>query len=233
MGKTIAVIPARGGSKRISKKNIINFHGKPMISWSIEAALESGLFDRIIVSTDDPEIAEISRKFGADVPFLRDRYEDDKSPVSLATANCVQKLMEHYNEEYENVVQLFAVCPLRNAQDIIDSYRNFQEKNAEYQISVFRYGWMNPWWAMSKRNDGTFEFAFFKHAEKKRSQDLDVLYCPTGAIWIAKVTKLIETMNFYNDTTIIYEIGWRSAVDIDNYEDLEMAEVIYSMMQSK
>ena len=102
--KIIAVIPARGGSKRIPKKNIIDFMGKPMIAWTIEAALKSKLFDRVIVSTDDYEFASISKEYGCDVPFLRDSSADDLTPVSIATIRAVEQAENYYNEEYDIVI---------------------------------------------------------------------------------------------------------------------------------
>ena len=104
--KIIAVIPARGGSKRIPKKNIIDFMGKPMIAWTIEAAIESKLFDRVIVSTDDEEFALIAKQYGCDVPFLRDSNSDDITPVSLATIRAVEQAEIYFNEEYDIVIQI-------------------------------------------------------------------------------------------------------------------------------
>jgi CMP-N-acetylneuraminic acid synthetase len=123
--KVVAIIPARGGSKRIPKKNIIDFNGKPLIAWTIEAAKKSGLFEKIIVSTDSEEIAEVAREYGAEVPFLRDTAADDHSPVSEATLRTILQL-EEAGEFYDEVVQLFAVCPLRDDVDIINSYKYFR-----------------------------------------------------------------------------------------------------------
>ena len=94
IGDQIAVIPARGGSKRIPRKNIIGFFGKPLIAWTIDAARESGLFDRVLVSTDDAEIAAIARDWGAEVPFLRDRHADDVAPVARATLRALEQVRE-------------------------------------------------------------------------------------------------------------------------------------------
>ena len=95
--KHIAIILARGGSKRLPRKNIHDFHGKPLLAWSVEAALQSGQFDRVLVSTDDPEIADIARSFGAAVPFLRDSAADDMTPSSEATLAALGQAEQHWD----------------------------------------------------------------------------------------------------------------------------------------
>ena len=145
-GSRVAIIPARGGSKRIEKKNIRELCGKPMIGWTISAARESGLFDRIVVSTDDPEIADVAKGLGASVPFLRKHYADDISPVSLATVGTLRQLSDELGEQYDIVVQLMANCPLRRASHIVEALDNFVAQQARSQISCFKFGWMNPCW---------------------------------------------------------------------------------------
>ena len=114
MKKVIAIIPARSGSKRIPKKNIIDFMGKPMIAWTIEAARESKIFYDVLVSTDSEEIANLSRRFGASAPFLRDAKDaDDITPVSEATINALINMENKSNVKYDMVVQLMPNCPCR------------------------------------------------------------------------------------------------------------------------
>lgn len=228
MKKRVAIIPARGGSKRIEKKNIIDFHGKPMIAWTIEAALETGLFDDVVVSTDDAEIAEVSKTYGASVPFLRKHYSDDYSPVSAATLGALAQLKEECGKEYEEVTQLMANCPVRNASDIIAATENFSLKNAMSQISCFKFGWMNPWWAVTV-DEHSQPKALFPDAMQTRSQDLPELFCPTGAIWIANTRALEKFQTFHMESKIFFDMGWASAVDIDDYADLEMAKTIFTM----
>ncbi len=151
--KVIAVIPARGGSKRIPHKNIIDFMGQPIIVWTIRAALQSGIFKRVIVSTDDKKIAQMAEDNGVEVPFLREKYADDHSPLSLAVMEALEQAENHYNEKYDTVVQLMVNCPIRKSEQIIDAYKNFVASSAKFQISCFKFGWMNPWWAV-KLGDG-------------------------------------------------------------------------------
>lgn len=221
----IAIIPARGGSKRIPKKNIVDFNGQPMIAWSIMAAKETGEFKRILVSTDDPQIAELAISLGAEAPFLRKKHADDHSSVSEATVSALQQAMAYWQEDYSVVVQLMANCPLRNSLDIKSALDSFEQHNRSSQISCFEYGWMNPWWAV-KINERGQPTPLFSEALKERSQDLPKLYCPTGAIWISKVDTLLTHRSFYSPEHVFEPLSLKSAVDIDDYEDLKFAKAL-------
>jgi CMP-N-acetylneuraminic acid synthetase len=221
----IAIIPARGGSKRIPKKNIIDFDGKPMIAWTIEAALKSKYISNVIVSTDDLEIAEVSKVFGAEVPFLRESNADDHSPISLATIHTLTQIEKQQKKKPKIVVQLMANCPLRDQNDIDLAIENFLANKNNFQISCFKYGWINPWWAHKVDETGKAE-PIFDEVGFKRSQDLPDLFCPTGAIWIARVPELIESQTFYGENYKFFPLSWLKAIDIDDYADLEMASIL-------
>lgn len=223
--RNIAVIPCRGGSKRIPGKNIRALQGKPIIGYAIEAALKSTLFERVVVSTDSEEIAEVGRKYGADVPFLRDeKIADDFSPVSVATLDAVNRI-DPAGELFHNVAQLMANCPLRNVDDVLASYAQFVAFGADTQISVTEYGWLNPWWAMT--SDETHVLTpVFKERMAARSQDLPHLYCPTGSIWWAKTAVLRQYGTFYAPGYTGWVMPWQRAVDIDTEEDWKMAELL-------
>lgn len=230
MENVIAIIPARAGSKRIPNKNIVEFMGKPMIAWTIEAALESGIFSDILVSTDGEEIAALSRNLGASAPFLRNSaYADDITPVSMATVNSLIQMEQHKLVHYDVVVQLMPNCPCRTADDIVNSYNNFLNSSADFQISVFRFGWMNPWWAVELDKKTMRPKPLFPEALKKRSQDLEDLYCPTGAVWIAEAERLKEQKVFYGEGHAVFPLDWRNSVDIDDIDDLRMAEAVFSL----
>jgi len=224
----IAIIPARGGSKRIPKKNIAPFAGKPMLAWTIAAARDSGLFDRIVVSTDSEEIADVGRAHGADVPFLRDTAADDHAPVSEAVLAALAQAEDHWGQRYDTVAQLMPNCPLRTAADIAHAVQVFDAEDRQFQISVFRFGWMNPWWAMKVDDDGR-PATMFEGAVKQRSQDLGSLFCPTGAIWLARRDPLAAAGTFYGPDHRVCEMAWESAVDIDDYEDMNMARAVAAM----
>jgi len=223
--KILAVIPARGGSKRIPKKNIIDVLGKPMIAWTIEAALKSDFITDVIVSTDDQEIADVSKAHGAQVPFLRDLFADDLSPVSQATVSCVQEYCKK-NEKPSIVVQLMANCPNRKTENIDDALKEFIQKSRKFQISCFEFGWANPWWAHKLDKNDIAIPVFSEKLRMMRSQDQEKLYCPTGATWVAMTDDLIKSGSFYGDNYVFHNIPWEAAVDIDNYSDLEMAKLL-------
>ena len=226
--RNIAIIPARGGSKRLPNKNVLDFMGKPMIAWTIEAALQSGLFDRVLVSTDSVEIARIAKDSGASVPFMRSTAYDDHSPVSLATCAALQQCVENFGENYDIVTQLMANTPLRTAEDIQQAMKHYVASSVPSQISCFRFGWMNPWWAVTLDAAG-HPTTLFPEMQLERSQDLPALYCPSGAIWIARVEELLEHRTFYCPNHVFYSIPWQSAVDIDDKDDLEMAAAVFGM----
>ncbi len=218
----IAIIPARSGSKRIPNKNIIDFNNKPMIAWTIKAALDSKIFKRVIVSTDSNEIAKICIGLGAEAPFLRNVANDEFTPVSAATLHTLSQSKEYWNEDYQNIVQLMPNCPLRNSEDIKKAYSYFIQNKSNFQISCTKFGWMNPWWAATIDDKYTPTHMFQKL--DSRSQDLENLYCPTGAIWIANTNKLIEQKTFYGKEYKFFPIPWQRAIDIDDYEDLNIAK---------
>lgn len=226
--KKIAIIPARGGSKRIPNKNIISFKGKAMIGWTIEAALSSKLFDRVIVSTDSERIKKVALEFGAEVPFLRENTADDMSPVSLATLEALNQAEKHYNEKFEEIIQLMPNCPIRNSSNIIDQYDFFKSSdNRESVISAVSYGMFNPHWAHIVKEDSSCE-RLFNDVFNKRSQDLSKLLCPSGAIWISTRENLMKSQTFYSVNYKLFEMSWINAVDIDDFEDLKLAEIAYN-----
>lgn len=224
----IAIIPARGGSKRIPRKNVIDFDGRPMIAWTIDAALGAGIFDRVLVSTDDADIAAISRAAGAEVPFLRSSAADDSSHASAATRLALGQAMQYWDETYEIVAQLMPNCPLRDAGHVKDAMDLFIRRGADFQISCFQYGWMNPWWAVTLGADGR-PAPCFPQAMNARSQDLPTLYCPTGAIWIARAVAFLDAGTFYGPEHRFAPLPWTAAVDVDDTDDLVMARAIRRM----
>lgn len=226
----IAIIPARGGSKRIPRKNIIPFMGRPMLAWTVGAALKSGQFDKVLVSTDDQEIAEVARASGADVPFLRNRCADDHSTVSQAVLYALTQAQDHWQQDFDTVCMLMPNCPLRTSRDIQSAFEQFNVSQTSFQISVFRFGWMNPWWAILRDEQGAIR-RLFPDAVSQRSQDLPELFCPTGAIWIANSSALKEQATFYGGDYSIFELDWRNAIDIDDPADLTMAEALGAISQ--
>lgn len=225
LGSRIAIIPARGGSKRIPRKNIRLLGGKPMLAYTVEAALQSDCFERVIVSTDDAQVAEVARAAGADVPFLRSAtIADDQTPVSTVTIDMLERLAAQ-GRAFDAVAQLLPNCPLRDADDVRASLTAFASSDGAFQISVSAFGWLNPWWAMKLGPASQVE-AVFPEALKARSQDLPALYCPNGSIWWAKVDALMRSSTFYGPGLRGFPLKWQHAVDIDEEADFELAELL-------
>ncbi len=230
--KRIAIIPARSGSKRIPNKNIVDFHGIPLLYWTIDAARESDLFDRILVSTDSQHYLNLAKKRDIKFPLLRGSHSDDNSPVSLATLETLKKAMEYYGETYDSVVQLMPNCPLRTSSSIREFIYDFENENNSSLISGFEYGWMNPNWAY-KINENNKPAALFPENISKRSQDLPKLYCPSGSIWVTNTKNLLACKTFYLKDWRFKIIPWEEAIDIDDYNDLKMAELVFEMRKKK
>ncbi len=223
----LAVIPARGGSKRVPRKNVREMAGRPLIAYTIEAALSSGIFARVVVSTDDDEIARIGRSCGAEVPFLRSAsLADDLTPVSAATADALGRL-DPDGAAFADVAQLMANCPLRTAEDVRASQAAFLAGGAPAQISVARYGWQSPWWALARDAAGRIE-PLFADRLQQRSQDLPELFCPTGAIWWTTAETLRTHRTYHVEGRTGWELPWDHAIDIDTEDDWRLAEGLLS-----
>ena len=223
--RPLCVIPARAGSRRIPSKNVRGMLGRPMIVYTIEAAVESGVFSRVVVSTDGPAIADLARRAGADVPFLRDAaLADDHTPVSLATLDALDRV-DPERTLYASVAQLMPNCPLRTADDVRESHAAFLAGRSPSQISVSRFDWRNPWWAMRRAADGRLE-PLFEGRVTERSQDLPELFCPTGAVWWARADVLRRERTFHVPGRTGWEIDWTHGVDIDTLEDWALAEIL-------
>jgi len=221
----LAIIPARGGSKRVPGKNVHPLRGRPLLAWTVEAALESARFSRVVVSTDDEEIAQVARDWGAEVPFLRREAADDHAPASAATLAAIEQSEAHWGETWDTVAQLFAVCPLRRARHIREAMDAYAESPADFMLSAYRFHWTNPWWACTLDEAGV-PTRLFPDAYV-RSQDLPPLYGPSGAIWIADAAALREAGTFYGPGHVYWPMEWQAAVDIDSLEDLEIADSLF------
>ena len=169
----VAVIPARGGSKRIPHKNIRLLNGKPLLAYTVAAALGSGVFARVVVSTDDEIVAAAATAAGATVLERAANLADDHTPASSVTARVAEQLAL---PDEQPVAQLLPNCPLRTAADVRASYAAFLAGGSPAQLSVTRYGWLNPWWAMT--SDGGRLSPVFAEQLKARSQDLPTRQTP-------------------------------------------------------
>jgi N-acylneuraminate cytidylyltransferase len=222
VGGCLAVIPARGNSRRVPGKNIRDLLGRPAMAYTIEAALVSRLFTRVVVTTDSEQIAAVARSWGAEVPFLRDAaLADDVTPVSAATVDVVERIDPE--GRLGVVAQLMPNCPLRNADDVRASHAAFMASGSDSQLSVARFGWQTPWWAMQRDDRGVLT-PLFPDQATARSQDLPALFCPTGAVWWASARLLRRERTFHVAGRTGWELPWERAVDIDTESDWRMAE---------
>jgi N-acylneuraminate cytidylyltransferase len=224
----IAIIPARGGSKRLPRKNIMNFGGKPLLAWSVEAALRSGVFDEVIVSTEDEEIALAARAAGASVPFLREKCTDDHVTISDVALHVLEQYSAKLGKFFETVAVLQPTCPLRTAEEVRTAIDAFEESGAPFQMSCFRYHWTNPWWAFRRQSDGKADY-LFPEMIGSRSQDQPPLHGLTGAIVLARVKRFLETRSFHAEGQRFEPISWMSAIDIDDREDFEFALAVLAV----
>ena len=223
--KPICIIPARGGSKRIPRKNIAPFNGKPLIAWSIETALNSEVFSRVVVSTDDVEIANTAKKYGADIPFMR---EAALSNDFATTADVIEGTFKKL-EQTKYACCLYPTAPLIKTHDIKDAYSKLVETNADCIITVTEYDF-HPLRAFEIEQDGKLSFKWPENA-LTRSQDLPSLRHDAGAFYFFKTTAFKQQNKLVMDNTIGHLIERSRAVDIDTPEDLEFAKILHKQMQ--
>ena len=220
MNKTfLAIIPARGGSKRLPRKNLLDLCGKPLIAWSIEAALKSKYISKVIVSSDDEEILNIAKEYKAD--FIK--RPDELASDTATTFDALNHTLENV-EKYDYVVLLQPTSPLRTEKHIDEAIELLKEKNADAIISVCEVE-HSPLW--SNTLDENLDMSNFLRDEvlNKRSQDLPKYYRLNGAIYICKTDKLLENKGFFlKENIYAYKMNKKHSVDIDEEIDFIIAE---------
>lgn len=222
----LAIIPARGGSKEIPGKNIKLLCGKPLIVYTIEAAMAAKSVDRIILSTDDPEIAKIAGKYDVEIPFMRPAHlaKDD----SLAIDNyiyTIDRLNAISSTQYNEFVVLQPTSPLRSVSDIDNAIKLFHEKNADSLISVCEAS-HPPLWAKKIDLLGRLEEYFNINIGNKNRQELEMAYMPNGTIFILKLSLLKKLYSYYSDNTYAFIMPPERSLDIDALLDFEFAEFL-------
>ena len=225
MNKTfLAIIPARGGSKRLPRKNILDLCGKPLISWSIEATLKSKYISKVVVSSDDEEILNISSNFGADI--IKRPYElaNDTATTFDAIKHTINNL-----EKYDYIVLLQPTSPLRNENQIDEAIELLEEKQADAIVSVCEMD-HSPLWSNTLPKDGNMNNFLRDEVLNKRSQDLEKYYRVNGAIYICKTDKLLENKSFFlKDNIFAYIMDRKSSIDIDEEIDFLLAERVLKL----
>ena len=218
--KVLAVVPARMGSKRLKNKNLLNLGGKPLISWSIEAAINSKYIDQVVVSSDDEKVLAISKKFNVQTINRPKALAADTSDMF----SVVQHVLPKCTGTYKYIVLCQPTSPLRNSNDIDDAFKTLIAKKADAVISVSETT-KNPMWSaqISKNLDMSNFVKKIKHS--KRSQDLPQFFSPNGAIYICKIDSLLLSKTFYIGKNIYAHIMPKHrSIDIDDQFDFLFAE---------
>jgi N-acylneuraminate cytidylyltransferase len=228
--KNIAIIPARGGSKRIQKKNIKDFLGKPIIYYSIKAALESNIFDTVMVSTDDDEIADISKQYGAEVPFLRSK---ETATDYATTEDVIKEVIFEYHKRgkiYDTACCIYPTAIFVTGEKIKNAITMLWERNADSIIPVVKYSYPPQRSFVIQK-----EKLIMKYSEylTTNSQDLEEWYHDSGQFYCMKTDAFMENNGITNNNTLPIILPEMEVQDIDNESDWEIAKIKYLMFNDK
>ncbi len=226
-GKTfLAIIPARGGSKRLPRKNVMELAGKPLIAWTIEAALQSHFIDEVVVTTDNSEIINVAEEHGANVPFVRPlSLSDDNASTVDVVLHAVSYFMKK-KITFDFIVLLQPTSPLRAATHIDEAISKVIEQNASAVISVSKTD-HSPLWSNTLPESGDMSRFLKEEVKNKRSQDLPDYYRLNGAIYICSWAEFFEEKSFFVKKNIYaYEMDRGSSVDVDEAFDFYLAEYL-------
>lgn len=225
----LCIIPARGGSKRIPRKNIKDFLGKPIMAYSIEAALQSGLFEEVMVSTDDEEIAEVAIKYGAKVPFFRSEKTADDFATTL---DVIQEVVAEYESkglEFENICCFYATAPFVSNEKLQQTFKTLIENNYDSVIPIIKFSFpIQRSFEMNESSKIQYKFEEFKN---RRSQDLTNSYHDAGQFyWMRK--SILQSDSIITSNTGAIVISELEGQDIDDETDWKLAELKYELLQS-
>lgn len=225
--KNLCIIPARGGSKRIPRKNVKPFLGKPMLAYSIEAAKLTNLFDEIMVSTDDDEIAEVAKQYGAQVPFMRSA---ETASDFATTADVLKEVLAKYKElgkEFDNFCCFYATAPLVQSKDVVSAYERLLHSDFTIVYPVVQFSYP-IWRCLDLKEDGTMT-RHWPEFEKSRSQDLPKEYHDTGTFYWYKTQKWLS-----RDIKVGgIEVSETTIQDIDTETDWALAEMKYQLLYNR
>lgn len=228
--KKLAVITARGGSKRIPRKNILPFLGKPILAYSIEAAIKSGQFDEVMVSTDDEEIAQIAREYGAKVPFMR---SDATSNDFANTEDVLLEVLDEYEkrgESFDLICCIYPTAPFVTADKLNEALNKLLSSDADTLIPVVRFSYP-PQRALVMKDD-YLEFKYPEHM-LSRSQDLEPHFHDVGQFYMMKTEGFKKNKAIMKGKILPLEMPELEVQDIDNMTDWQIAEIKYQFMHKK
>ncbi len=218
----LAIIPARGGSKRLPRKNVLDLNGKPLIAYSIEAGLKSKYIDRVVVTSDDEEILAISQKYGA----LTIKRPDELASDIATSFDAIKHTIEN-TKKYDYVILLQPTSPLRNEKHINEAIELLEDKNADAVVSVCEMD-HSPLWSNTLDDSLSMKGFLKDEVLNKRSQDLEKYFRLNGAIYICNTDKLLEEESFFlKENIFAYIMNRETSIDIDEEIDFKIAEVYF------
>ncbi len=226
--KTIAIIPARGGSKRIPRKNIKDFAGQPIIKYSIDAALTSGCFDEVMVSTDDQEIAQVAQSFGAKVPFFRSKENSSDTAMTFPVLEEVVTEYKKRGMEFDYVCCIYPTAPFITPERLRTAKQTLINNNAEVVLPIMKFGY--PIQRSLRIENGKVRM-FWPENYNVRSQDLEPAYQDCGQFYFFKTKILFEPGMIYSKNTLPIIVPESEAQDIDNEEDWRIAEIKFKLIK--
>lgn len=227
--KCLAIIPARGGSKRIPHKNIKLFVDQPIIKYSIDAALNSKLFDEVMVSTENKEIAQVALSCGAHVPFYRsEKTSDDYAPLADVIEEVILEFKKR-GQEFEFCCCILATAPLIKASSLVECFKILHKSDADSVVPVTRFGY--PIQRALKIEDEKLKM-FWPENYSVRSQDLVPAYHDCGMFYWMRIDKFLQHKKIFTDNTVAFHIPESEVQDIDTIEDWKIAEFKYKMIHS-
>lgn len=226
--RSIAIIPARSGSKGLPDKNILPLCGKPLLAYSVEAALASGCFDAVHVSTDSPRYAEIAQQYGADEPFLRSAETSSDTASSESAIREVLHRYEAQGQTFDAFMLLQPTSPLRTAEDIRAAFSIMEEKQADSVVSVCEAE-HSPLWCGTLPPDDSMR-DFLRIEGEHRRQELAVYYRLNGAIYLVRAEHFLRTGSLYGDGCYAYRMPTGRSVDIDSQTDFVIAGALLSSL---
>lgn len=223
----LAIIPARGGSKGLPGKNIKNLCGKPLIAWSIEVGLKSKYLDEVIVSTDSEEIADVAKKYGANVPFLRPKIlANDTAPTFDTLKHAIDFCKNNLNKTYDYIVLVEPTSPLRTEYDIDNAIEQLFDSKASSIVGIGKTEDQNPAFLIKKNENGFIYGYENKDMRVMRRQDINDVFFFEGTIYISKTDTLLDKETFYHSETIGYDVPKYKSLEIDDIDDFIMIEAI-------
>ncbi|MDY7394207.1 acylneuraminate cytidylyltransferase family protein [Aureibaculum sp. 2210JD6-5] len=229
--RILGLIPARGGSKGVPKKNIKLLGGKPLLQYTTEVALKSKLLSKVVLSSDDDEIIEIGKKLGLEVPYRRpELLADDNSPTLPVIQHMLQFLKDKYNEEFDTVCLLQVTTPFRTVEFLDNAIQKFIKSDVDSLISVQKVPHeYNPHWVFVRNHIGNLEIATGDKEIIARRQELPEAFHRDGSIYITKTETLLKKKSLYGDSVAHIESPKESYVNIDTIDDWKKAEIIVGL----